>query len=147
MPILETLKGAWELASGLGSALSKMSALEAKQTVLDLQNFLWRIQTEAFELQQQNPELRDKIRRMEEEARAAGQVVHEDNICWRQTATGREGPLCPACYDNGGKEISLTVETGRGPTYVPYARTGSTRRSTTRHLRSISVAYAVDRPI
>jgi hypothetical protein len=115
MAIIDSLKGAWDLASGLGSALSKMSALEAKQAILDLQNLLGKIQGEAFELQQQNHDLHKRIRELEEQANTRGHVLHEESVCWLRTTEGaREGPFCPVCYDKETKLIHLNPEVRKG---------------------------------
>jgi len=107
MPIVESFKGAWELASGLSSALSTISALEAKQAILDLQNLLGKIQGEAFELQQQNNDLRNKIRELEAQRKTPGEVIREESVYWRQMGEERDGPYCPACFDKGKNLIHL----------------------------------------
>jgi hypothetical protein len=114
MPILDSLKSAWELASGLGSALGKLSALEAKQAILDLQNLLGKIQGEAFELQQQNNDLRNRIRELEEQAKIRGEVIHEESVCWRRVGDGRDGPYCPVCFDKDAKLIHLNPGATKG---------------------------------
>lgn len=117
MAIVESLRGAWELASGLGSALSKMSALEAKQAILELQNLLGKIQGEAFELQQQNNELRGRIHELEAQAKTRGQIIYEENVCWlRKANDDREGPFCPVCCDqsNQTKFIHLIAGATKG---------------------------------
>lgn len=115
MALLVHLKSAWELASGLGSALGKMSALEAKQAILDLQNLLGQIQGEAFELQHQNEALRGKIKELEERDETRKQMFFAGNVCWKQLDDGtREGPYCPACYELKGDLLHLITTAAAG---------------------------------
>lgn len=115
MGIIESLKGAWELASGLGSALSKMSALESKQAILDLQNLLGTIQGQAFELQRDNEQLRMRIRDLEEAAKVAADMFFTENVFWRRIDDEeREGPYCPACWELKKDKIHLTTVDEKG---------------------------------
>jgi hypothetical protein len=115
--MVESVTSAVALVSGLMSAVSKLSALEAKQLVLDLQNMLGKIQAEAFELQHQNNDLHNRIRELEEQAKARGQVIREDNFVWLERPDGsKDGPFCSVCCDesNQTRFIHLTPGATKG---------------------------------
>ncbi|MBZ5638008.1 MAG: SIKE family protein [Acidobacteriia bacterium] len=96
MGVLDALKDAGQLAKGLAS-------IEDKQKLLDLQVAALEIAQRNAQLEQENRELREKLRIRDE-------LTFRENVYWRDGQADK-GPFCPPCWDSRGLLVHLTETT------------------------------------
>ncbi len=101
MSIVDQLKDVAEL-------IRKMDNIELFQKILDLQ-------TSAMALQEENRELKERVRQLEEKSRVQASLVYRNNLYWKRDETGKEeGPYCPRCWEADGKLVHLRVNGDEG---------------------------------
>lgn len=74
---------------------------------LDLYRRILDLQGEVQELIQENRDLREKIRRLEEAQEFEGKLEFDQGVYWKQTEDGKEGPFCTRCWDSEEGRIRL----------------------------------------
>jgi len=93
MGILETVKDVAVL-------VQKADNVELLKKVLDLQ-------TELIELTQEMATLRRELSDATDQLQFQGELRFRDNLYWRVTEGGEEGPFCSRCWDSDRKAIRM----------------------------------------
>jgi len=96
MSLIENLKGAIEVIQ--------------KSDNIDLIKNMMAIQNDAWELQEENRQLKEEIKSLNEKFNISGELKFENNTYWRVTDTDKDGPFCSGCWDDSKKLIRLFKE-------------------------------------
>lgn len=72
--------------------------LEAQEKIMELR-------TAALQLQEDNINLRERIKALEEAAAVRESVTWEAPFYWRKLGGAKDGPFCQKCYDDEGKLV------------------------------------------
>ena len=79
-----------------------------KSDNIDLMKKMMAIQSDAWELQQENQKLKERIRELERKREIDSELDFQGNKYWSMPEGGeREGPYCSPCWDDKGKLIRL----------------------------------------
>lgn len=76
---------------------------EAQEKIMELRHA-------ALALQEENMELRERIRELEVATPSAAperELVYDKGVYWTLEQGVRQGPFCPACQDRAGKLVRL----------------------------------------
>ena len=74
---------------------------EVQEKILELRHIV-------LALQEENLQLRERVRQLEAGSTTANKVVFDKGVYWTVTAgMARQGPYCPACQDKNGKLVRL----------------------------------------
>ena len=92
-----------EVAELVKKVASREIKAELLQKLID-------VQQTAFNLQQENAELREKIKAMNDAEAQKEQYHYANNAYWRLDEIPPH-PYCTACFDDKGKAIRLTITT------------------------------------
>ncbi len=71
----------------------------------DAQKQILALREAALEIQEENVELKEKVRRFEEELK--GRLVFEKGVYYLKEDGSKEGPYCQRCYDKDTKLVRL----------------------------------------
>lgn len=93
---LETVKAA-------GDAIEALRSAEANAKFAD-------VRMEMAKLAEENARLREELLALREKAGLREQMTARDNLYWRSTGTGEDGPFCPTCWDGDKKAVRLVDE-------------------------------------
>jgi hypothetical protein len=80
--------------------IKKGSTLEAQEKIMELREA-------AIELQDENQELRQKIKGLEEDLETKAKLKWEKPYYWLVGGEHKDGPFCQLCYDKDKKLIRL----------------------------------------
>ena len=72
--------------------LKKGATVEAQEQIMELREAVINLQDENFEL-------RNRIRKLEEELRIKGELKFSKTVYWLHEGSEKDGPFCPRCYD------------------------------------------------
>lgn len=72
--------------------LKKGATVEAQEQIMELREAV-------ITLQEENFELRNKIRKLDEKLRIKGQLKFSRNVYWSHEGQAKDGPFCPRCFD------------------------------------------------
>jgi hypothetical protein len=89
------------LITAAGSVIglaNKSTSIEANQKILELQKRLSDVQQIFAELLQDNQNLKDENRRLQEEISAETMYPFRESVCWKKGDDGDDGPFCPTCF-------------------------------------------------
>lgn len=82
-----------------------------------LMKLVTNLQTSALELQNDNDQLRDRIRNLEEENEALKKkiaikdsLIIEYGVYFSETPEGKDGPFCPRCWAVKNKLVPLMIQ-------------------------------------
>lgn len=92
-----------------------------------VQDTLFFVREELLRVQDENHELKRKLREMRQEAEERGKVVYEKPSYWINDGEERDGPFCQRCYDvdkslvrlQGGKNDQWACHECKGTYYGP----------------------------
>lgn len=80
--------------------LKKGATVEAQEQIMALREG-------ALALQEENFNLREKVKSLEEALRIKNQLTFDGSSYWLTDGNKTEGPFCQHCYDTTGKLIRL----------------------------------------
>lgn len=80
--------------------IKKGSTLEAQEKIMELRET-------AVQRQDENYELREKIKALQDKLEIKGNLVWEKPYYWLKNGVNKEGPYCQLCWDKETKLIRL----------------------------------------
>ena len=80
--------------------IKKGATFEAQEKILELRE-------SAMDLQEENLSLREELSKLKAIIKKSESLSFENGVYWFEKNSKKEGPFCPTCYDNNGKEIRL----------------------------------------
>jgi hypothetical protein len=78
---------------------------------IDLVKRILEMQQQVFTLVEENRDLKDKNRALQETLTTREQMVFRKNAYWK----GDDGPFCPQCFDAGGLAMRMLITPGFVP--------------------------------
>jgi hypothetical protein len=118
--VVGLLKEALPLAKKAGNR-------ELNEKLADLQGRILDIQTQLIELANENRNLTERTRELEQAAEIGKKLVYEGSVYWLPKGEGKEGPFCPNCWDDQRKLIHLTPGATKGTYLCGVCRRGGFR--------------------
>jgi hypothetical protein len=92
---------------GIVDQFKELAALAQKVQNIELYKKLVSFQSEMFALQEENRDLKESIRQLQEKLNLKAKVVWQRPFYWMQDGDERDGPYCQKCYDSEGKLVRL----------------------------------------
>lgn len=92
---------------GLIDRLKELASLAQKVQNIELYGKLVSFQSEILAVQDENRDLRDLVRQLQEKLDLKAKVSWERPFYWTCGTAQKEGPFCQKCYDSEGKLIRL----------------------------------------
>lgn len=80
--------------------IKKGATVEAQEQIMVLREG-------ALQLQEENFQLREKVKDLEESLKIKGQFTFDGSSYWLEDESRTDGPFCQHCYDTVGKLIRL----------------------------------------
>jgi hypothetical protein len=108
--LLESIGGLGEVVKTLTNGQERVKALEA---VINAKSQAFDLLTKLTELQQENSDLRNELRKHKEQAELAAKVFFARNAYWRKDEVITSA-YCPTCFETKGQlvRLSQTQENG-----------------------------------
>jgi len=116
---------------GIVDTVKELAILAQKVQNIELYQRLISFQSDVFALQEENRDLKDKVRQLSEKLDLQAKVVWEKPFYWLKESETKDGPFCQKCYDSDRKLIRLKDEDNdlwcclnckswfHGPHYMP----------------------------
>jgi hypothetical protein len=117
---------------GIVDQFKELAALAQKVQNIELYEKLVSFQSDMFALQEENRNLKDSIRQLQDQLNLKARVFWERPFYWVNKEGQKDGPFCQKCYDSDNKLIRLQqretrdewdcLECGKyfqGPGYFP----------------------------
>jgi hypothetical protein len=99
-----------EKQMGIVDQIKEIAALAQKVQNLELYHKLVAFQAEIVALQNDNFELHEKVRALQEKVNLREQLSFEYNFYWLQSSDSKDGPYCPKCYNEDQEARRLLSE-------------------------------------
>ena len=80
--------------------IKKGATIEAQEKIMELREA-------ALALEEENIELKNKVKELEDKLNTKANVVWESPYYWSVNGDEKDGPYCQNCYDGDGKLIRL----------------------------------------
>ena len=90
---------------------------------LDLYKKLAELQTSVLGLQEENKELKERLREIEKKHGIAGRLHAKDNAYYLDDGRQLDGPYCMRCWDVDGKLVRERLGATPGTHYCAHCRT------------------------
>jgi hypothetical protein len=100
MPDIGTATAAVRLLKEVIQLAKESNNAELKDKVSELQNLI-------FDLTTENRDLRERAAEIEHANDISKEMVYESGLYWRVKDGKRDGPFCPACWDDRRKAVHL----------------------------------------
>src|SRR4051794_3477310 len=95
--------------------LKEAYSLVEKYNDVPLMKAILEARDEVFHLREENRELKERIRKLEEEAKIGGELKRRQNVYYRFSPDGRvTGPFCMTCWDGDSKLVNMLVNSMEG---------------------------------
>ena len=96
------------MTASLWEAIEKAVEYAGRGMTAELREQLSEVRMQAAALREQLADLREENTRLREQAAVRTSMVHESGLYFREVdGKDRDGPFCPGCYDDKGKQIRL----------------------------------------
>jgi hypothetical protein len=95
---------------GIADQFRELAALAQKVQNLELYQKLVAFQAEIVALQNDNSELHERVRALQEKVNLREQLSLERNFYWLQSNGSMDGPYCPKCYNEDQEARRLLSE-------------------------------------
>lgn len=90
--------------------IKDFTAIIQKIGNMELNKKILALQTSAIALEEENRELAERVRQLEEKARMQASLDYQITLYWKRDETGKEEePYCPWCWDADSKIVHLRV--------------------------------------
>lgn len=99
---IDALKKLTDLAIKSRNVELQEGILKLREELIDVRDGLMTAREENFELREENKQLKERVAELEKGAEE--KLVFRDGFYYKQDG---DGPFCPGCYDNKGKELRL----------------------------------------
>ena len=104
--------------------IKDFTAIIQKIGNMELNKKILALQTSAIALEEENRELAERVRQLEEKARMQASLDYQITLYWKRDETGKEEePYCPWCWDADRKIVHLRVNK-EGGSYCQNCRSG-----------------------
>ena len=103
--------GFYELLKDLGHLAQQLNNAAITKATAELKLEGAQLMSEKAELTERAAKLLEENARLREQLSLRDALVFEENVYWKNTSSDqREGPFCPACFDDKGKAIRMQDE-------------------------------------
>jgi hypothetical protein len=92
---------------GIVDQVKELTALAQKVKNIELYKKLVSFQSEIFALQEENRDLKDKVRHLTDTLDIHAKIIYEKPSYWLKDKEAKDGPFCQKCYDSDHKLIRL----------------------------------------
>jgi hypothetical protein len=92
---------------GIIDKIKEVAVLALKVKNMELYEKLVSLQSDILALQEENHELKDKVRQLKETSDLRDRVVWEQPFYWLNNDAAKDGPFCQKCWDSDQKLIRL----------------------------------------
>lgn len=104
---LQAIKGASDIARGLLAAAGSLEKADLKLRIAELAEALVAARAAVLDVQEENHELRARVKELEAASRAGAELVRREGVLW--PAQGEGGPYCVRCFEVDSKMVTLSV--------------------------------------